>query len=113
MEDLKHSEKISKFYEDLGKMDLRFPVSTIARETGFSHGTVSEYINKKKTPSTNFLKKFYKVYKSEAIIMDIDPDEAKNQNQDENISTLHRIIERLTETIHSQQETIKSLTAKP
>lgn len=57
-------KEIEKFYEDFEALELKFPVAAIVEHTGFSKGTVSEYLSRKKPPSKNFLKRFYdKFYK--------------------------------------------------
>lgn len=55
------SQRISKFYEDLGRLELRFPGKELAK-LGYSKGYVSDVINRKKEPSEDFLKAFYKKF---------------------------------------------------
>jgi len=55
-------KKIQQFYKDLEGLGLRFPVSEIAKKTGFSKGNVSDYINKKKSISESFINKFYQEF---------------------------------------------------
>lgn len=59
-------ERISKFYEDVQKLGLKRPVAVIAKTTEFSKGQVSDYLNRKKEPSENFLRVFYEKF-SESI----------------------------------------------
>lgn len=56
-------DRISMFYEDLASLGLKRPVADIAKATGFSKGNVSQYINRKSTPSENFIEKFYVAFK--------------------------------------------------
>lgn len=55
---LKESD-IDQFYKDVDALELKFPVAAIAKATGARKGNVSDYLNKRKTPSENFIKKFY------------------------------------------------------
>lgn len=55
------SQRISKFYEDLEKLELRFPGKELAA-LGYSKGYVSDVINKKKEPSEELIKDFYKKF---------------------------------------------------
>lgn len=55
-------ERVDKFYKDLEKLGLKKPVATISRETGFGKSTISQYLNKKKEPSENFLDLFYEKF---------------------------------------------------
>lgn len=52
-------ESIAQFYEDVDALGLRFPVAEIHKVTKISKGTISDVLNKKLTPSANFLKSFY------------------------------------------------------
>lgn len=54
-------ELIDKFYEDVKALGLKFPVATIAKETGYSKGNVSAYL-KGSAPSQNFINAFYKKF---------------------------------------------------
>ena len=54
-----HLEKIEQFYRDIERLTIKFPVATIAKATGYSHGNVSEYLRRKKEPSEAFLIAFY------------------------------------------------------
>lgn len=51
--------QIDQFFIDLAALGLKRPVAVVSEKTGFSKGTVSEYLNRKKSPSENFIKKFY------------------------------------------------------
>jgi hypothetical protein len=51
--------KIDQFYKDVEALGLKFPGAAIRKATGFSKGTISEYLNKVKEPSEGFLKAFY------------------------------------------------------
>lgn len=53
-------EDIERFYSDLEALWLRFPVVAISEATGYSKGQVSDYLNRKKTPSAKFIQEFYK-----------------------------------------------------
>lgn len=60
-----HNALIDKFYDDVKKLGLRFPGAEITRKTGQSKGDISQILNKKKTPSANFIKTFYKAFSEE------------------------------------------------
>lgn len=55
-------QEIDKFYEDVERLQLRFPVAEISKQTGFGKGQVSDYLNRNKEPSGNFLTAFYKSF---------------------------------------------------
>ena len=52
-------EQIEQFYEDIRRLDLKFPVAAIASETGHSKANVSKYLSRKLEPSESFLNAFY------------------------------------------------------
>lgn len=56
------TESISKFYEDVSALGLKFPVAAISKATGYSKGNVSLYLKKKDEPSQNFLTAFYREF---------------------------------------------------
>ena len=56
------TQRISKFYEDLGTLGLKFPGKEISKKLGISKGYVSDILNKKKEPSEDFLNDFYKMF---------------------------------------------------
>jgi transcriptional regulator with XRE-family HTH domain len=56
------NDRISKFYTDLEKMDLRFPVAEIVRKLKVSKGYVSEVLSRKKEPSEDFINRFYQEF---------------------------------------------------
>lgn len=49
---------IELFYRQVDELGLKFPVAAIAKATGFSKGTVSDILQRKKEPSENFIKRF-------------------------------------------------------
>lgn len=59
------SQRVSKFYEDLERLDLRFPGKEIATRLKISKGYVSDVINKKKEPSEEFMNDFYRLFTNE------------------------------------------------
>lgn len=58
-------ERIDQFYRDVEALGLKRPVATIAEKTGVSKGNVSSYLNRRLSPSENFLNKFYESFKIE------------------------------------------------
>ena len=59
------NEQIENFYADVKRLGLKFPVAAICEKTGYSKGTVSEWLNRKRTPSEAFIDKFYKEFAKE------------------------------------------------
>lgn len=57
-------DTISRFYEDVARLGLVTPVAVIAEATQYSKGNVSDYLNKKKKPSKNFIKRFYEEFQN-------------------------------------------------
>lgn len=53
---------ISKFYEDVKRLGLKFPVAAVSKATGYKKGQVSQYLSKKDSPSENFVDAFYKAF---------------------------------------------------
>jgi predicted transcriptional regulator len=107
--------KVNKFYEDLDLLELRFPVSDIAKETGFAASNISDYINKKKTPSQKFIDKFYEVFNKkiqaardmEGVFIVREPNaEYKTNNPCDDYL---KIIEQQNKTISEQQALINKL----
>lgn len=56
------SQRISKFYDDLEKLGLKFPGKELSNKLKVSKGYVSDVLNKKKEPSDEFLNEFYKMF---------------------------------------------------
>jgi transcriptional regulator with XRE-family HTH domain len=56
---------ITKFYEDVKKLEFSNPVTDIAEGTGYAKGNISSILNKKLQPSEQFLNKFYESFKNE------------------------------------------------
>jgi hypothetical protein len=52
-------EIIDKFYKDVESLNIKKKGAVITKATGFSKSNVSEYINKVKEPSENFIIAFY------------------------------------------------------
>lgn len=50
---------IEKFYGDVDRLKLKFPVADIAKATKESKGNVSKYLSRKLEPSESFLQRFY------------------------------------------------------
>lgn len=57
-------KKIERFFSDLDKLKLRFPVASIAKATGYSKGNVSDFLGRKKSISEAFIDKFYEEFYS-------------------------------------------------
>jgi hypothetical protein len=52
-------EIIDKFYKDVDSLNIKKKGAVITKATGFSKSNVSEYLNKVKEPSENFIAAFY------------------------------------------------------
>lgn len=72
------TEQIEDFYRHVESMGFRFPVAAISKATGLSKGNVSEYLNRKKEPSENFINAVYNRYpvSSEKVL----PESVKKRN---------------------------------
>lgn len=111
-----------RFLEDVKKLDLKFPVATIAKETGYSTGNVSEYLSGKREPTERFLKKFYKsdLFKDKLILEEpevtynywrAETERAQQQLVDmrKEIETLRSMISDKDRLIQTQDELIEML----
>lgn len=56
------TDRVERFYKDVGTLRLKFPVAEIARATGQSKGNVSKYLSQTLEPSNAFLDRFYRAY---------------------------------------------------
>jgi hypothetical protein len=52
-------ETIEKFYKDVDSLNIKKKGAAITKATGFPKSNVSEYLNRKKVPSENFIIAFY------------------------------------------------------
>lgn len=59
---MNNKAEIQQFYTDVEALGLKFPVAAIAAKTGFSKSNVSVYLKRKKEPSVNFIKSFYRAF---------------------------------------------------
>lgn len=57
--------RLEQLKNDIDKLHLRFPVTTIAQKMGINKGNVSSYLSGRVPLSDNFLEKFYAVYSKE------------------------------------------------
>jgi hypothetical protein len=57
--------RLEQLKNDIDKLHLRFPVTTIAQKMGINKGNVSSYLSGRVPLSDNFLEKFYSVYGKE------------------------------------------------
>ena len=55
-------DKIERFYLDVERLGLKFPVATIAKKTEYSKGNVSQYLSKSLQPSEHFIDAFYQAF---------------------------------------------------
>ena len=120
------NQRIVEFLANVERLGLRFPVATIARETGYSKGMVSRLLKGEEEPSEYFIDKFNKAFMKERIIME---DDAKLKeasaslgfhiSDKDSIDAFLKVLKQQADTIssqantiYSQQETIKLLTMK-
>ena len=66
------SPRHERFLLQVNALDLRFPVAEIARRTKATKGNVSEFLNKKREPSANFLEKFAHAFSKELASVDLE-----------------------------------------
>jgi len=57
--------RLEQLKNDIDKLHLRFPITTIAQKMGINKGNVSSYISGRVPLSDNFLKKFYAIFGGE------------------------------------------------
>lgn len=111
------NQRIKDFLEKVEKLGLRFPVATIARETGYSKGMVSRLLKGEEEPSEFFLLKFNEAFMKERIITEDDV-KLRDSNSPgitadaKSIDMLLQILKQQSDTIASQQETIKLLATR-
>lgn len=56
------ASEITRFYEYVAGLGLKFPVAAISKATGFSKGNVSQYLSKTLEPSENFMNAVYEKF---------------------------------------------------
>lgn len=89
---------IDKFYKDVEKLDLKFPVAVISEETGHSKANVSKYLSRKLEPSAAFLSAFYDKFQ-------FDSNNVSRENGNDLISEVNNLMNWKIEA----EETIKVL----
>lgn len=57
--------RLEQLKNDIDKLHLRFPITTISQKMGINKGNVSSYISGRVPLSDNFLKKFYAIFGQE------------------------------------------------
>jgi hypothetical protein len=102
---------ITQFYLDVAGLGLKFPVAAIAKATKLSKGNVSDYLNRRKKPSENFLKRFYEAFpKSTQKVPEI-TDQLKPQEFESLLAQLIRqqnaLMEKQNEILAEHKEEIK------
>lgn len=102
------SPLLERFYSDVKSLNLRFPVAEITKKTGYPKSNVSEYLSRKKIPSTRFMAKFYECYYPEYGITE----NMQLFEPEEEYLTKDKYIDSLKELIEAQKLTIKSLQAR-
>lgn len=75
---------IERFYEDLKLLELRMAGASIVKATKESKGNVSAYINRKREPSENFLKRFYESFGKEITKKRGEIEQIENPKQEKN-----------------------------
>lgn len=102
------SPLLERFYDDIKSLKLRFPVAMIAKRTGYPKSNVSDYLNRKKTPSNKFMAKFYECYFPKYGITE----EMMMYEPEVKYSTAQQIINSKDETISALKETIETLKSR-
>jgi hypothetical protein len=75
-------ERIAKFYDDIIALGMKFPGAMINKETGYSKGLISRYLNKTLEPSTDFLDRFYEKFKKRLIYVSRElPENVVNEDE--------------------------------
>lgn len=103
--------QINDFYDDVELLGLKFPNAEIAKVTKQSKGAVSEYLNKKKEPSEQFLKLFYEGFGSSLKVLKDGKEKHKTPTTYEVTNeTILQAIMKLTESnekiVHSNNEAV-------
>ena len=60
-----NQQKLLQLKEDIARLELEFPLTTIATRTGFKKGNISNMLKGKVSCSENFIEAFYTVFKKE------------------------------------------------
>lgn len=60
-------EQIERFYSEVERLALRFPVASISAKTSEPKSNVSKYLNRKLEPSESFIERFYVGFKDELL----------------------------------------------
>jgi transcriptional regulator with XRE-family HTH domain len=55
-------QDIEEFYTAINSLNIKFPGKVVAEKTGYSRGTVSDYMNRKLPPSEEFMTAFYEAF---------------------------------------------------
>jgi transcriptional regulator with XRE-family HTH domain len=100
---------IDRFYSDVEKLNLRKPNATIEKETGWSKGSISRYLNRKEIPSENFLKVFYEKFGNSLGTVSRSTVSAGNETHPVSKSELAQLIENnaiLVRTIEKAQDNL-------
>lgn len=92
------TDRIERFYKDVGTLRLKFPVAEISRATGQSKGNVSKYLSQTLEPSNAFLDRFYKAYaesfkKVSRATTATETPQIRHQEKDNELKGLLRLIQ--------------------
>lgn len=79
---------ITKFYEDLESLKLKFPVAALVEATNYSKSSVSKVVSKKLEPSEDFISAFYKSFKNSFNNISHENETKKAETQNSDISAL-------------------------
>lgn len=90
---------------------MRFPVTQISQDLGYSKGVVSEYFNNKRELSDKFRRQFENHYKIKFSDFEEPPPE-ETDNNNNNPNHMRDLLEAKEETISGLKEAVSALKAR-
>lgn len=105
------SQRLEKIKRDISLLNIRFPVATIAKRTGYDKGNISKMVRGNLPCSDNFLNRFYAVFQDELNMqaLKITPKEVQVQTgvcstettQSEKLKTIATTLSELATALYS------------
>lgn len=90
-------------------LKLRFPVTQISQDLGYSKGVVSEYYNNKRELSENFKEQFENYYKIKFSDFEEQPPDGANSPNPNNPKHMRELLNAQERVIKSMEITISTL----
>jgi transcriptional regulator with XRE-family HTH domain len=108
---LEISSRHKAFLDRVKDLNLRFEVAEISKKTNTSKGNVSAFLNAKREPSENFLKRFNEAFPTETQQQNLlrEPEVRYLTGEKSSIKEFLDIIKSQADTIKSQQEELREL----